>query len=410
MKQIRIFCCVFMAAVLSSCAAKETPYVLLVSFDGFRSDYVEKYDARHFKAFIKEGAAAEALIPCFPSLTFANHYSIVTGLYPEHHGLVSNRFLDPARGVSYSMNDPKMVKDAAFYGGIPLWQLVQDHGMRSASYYWVGSEAPIQGRLPDYWYPYNDSTGNDIRIQTVLNWLRLPEKERPHFISLYFSFTDHVGHEFGPNSEEMRSAVLEADRLVGLIDDGVRQLNLPVDVILVSDHGMYEMSNRPEVTVYLDELIPHGDSAIVISTSSGVTQLYFQDSSRLEETYRALRPHDRPFVVYKRSETPMSWFYRDNDRIGDLVLVANPGYAVLNRRPSKPMESSGHPWGTHGFDPNRCREMYGIFYAKGPNIRQGTTIPAFKNIHIYPFIATILDLKIPPIDGDPTVLYPIYVK
>jgi len=149
---------------------------------------------------------------------------------------------------------------------------------------------------------------------------------------------------------------------------------------------------------------------LVVSTSSGVTQLYFEDSLRVEETYRALRKNDKHFVVYKRSETPLSWHYRDNDRIGDLVLVANPGYSVSNRRPTKPIKSGGHPWGTHGFDPAKCPDMNGVFYAKGPNLEVGMKIPAFENIHIYPLVARILGLTLPAIDGDPAVLAPIYVK
>lgn len=403
-----LFTCI--SIVLVSCRHVETPYVLLVSFDGFRHDYVERYHAQNFKALIRNGSAADAMIPSFPSLTFANHYTIVTGLYPGHHGIVSNRFFSRQYNSEYWMHDSESVRNPDFYGGTPLWQLAQEQGLKSASYFWVGSEAPVRGRYPDYWLPYRDDTPNDERITTVMKWFRLPEKERPHFVSLYFSFTDHVGHEFGPNSEEMGNAVLEADRLLGRIDSEVSRLNLPVNVIVVSDHGMYEMNTDERTFVYLNDFIPGGDSGIVVASSSGVTHLYFHDSTRLEQTYRSLRSGNG-FTVHRKSETPEFWHYRDHPSVGDLVVVSNPGYYVFPRRlDNKPANKAEHPWGTHGFDPSKTSDMNGIFYARGPNVRVGGRLPAFQNIHVYPFIARILGLSVPEIDGDPTVLDPIYVE
>jgi alkaline phosphatase D len=393
---------------LVTCRRTDTPYVLLVSFDGFRHDYVEKYDAPNFKALIREGSAADALIPSFPSLTFANHYTLVTGLYPGHHGIVSNRFFSREHGAEYSMNDSTSVCDPYYYGGTPLWQLAQEQGLKSASYFWVGSEAPVHGRYADYWLPYNGDVFNDERITKVMEWFRLPEDRRPHFISLYFSFTDHIGHEFGPNSEEMKNAVHEADRLLGRIEAELRHLDIPVNLIVVSDHGMYEMNTDERTHVYLNELIPEGDSGFVASSSSGFMLLYFDDSTRREEAYRSLRAEDR-LTVYRKAETPESWHYRDHPSIGDLIVVSKPGHYVTVRRPGKPSDRASRPWGTHGFDPGKTSDMNGIFYGRGPNIKSGSRLTAFENIHVYPFIARILGLSIPEIDGNPSVLEPIYV-
>jgi predicted AlkP superfamily pyrophosphatase or phosphodiesterase len=166
---------------------KSTPYVILISFDGFRHDYVQKFDPPHFKEFIRKGAAADGLIPSFPSKTFPNHYTLVTGLYPGHHGLVDNQFYDPVQLKRYGMGDRKAVLDTTFYGGMPLWQLAHKHGLKSASYFWVGSEVPLRGNYPDYYFPYNQSVPNKDRVDQTIAWLKLPEKDRPHYFTVFLS-------------------------------------------------------------------------------------------------------------------------------------------------------------------------------------------------------------------------------
>src|SRR5688500_9149888 len=163
--------------------AKDTPYVILVSFDGFRYDYVEKYDLPNFKSFIKKGSASDGMIPSFPSKTFPNHYTLVTGLYPGHHGLVDNAFYDPTLHQYYAIRDRAAVHNPAYYGGTPLWQLAQQQGLKTASFFWVGSEAPIQGKYPDYYFDYDESVPNKKRVDQTVAWLKLPPTERPHFIS-----------------------------------------------------------------------------------------------------------------------------------------------------------------------------------------------------------------------------------
>ena len=181
---MRPFCflVLFLSSYLSYGQQDSAPYVVLVSFDGFRYDYVQRFNLPHFKKFIREGSCAKGLIPSFPSKTFPNHYTLVTGLYPGNHGLVDNHFYDPEMRKQYSMKDRAVAVDPRYYGGTPLWQLAQQQGMRSASYFWVGSEVEIQHKLPDYYLKYDESVADASRVEQTIAWLQLPEKERPHFI------------------------------------------------------------------------------------------------------------------------------------------------------------------------------------------------------------------------------------
>ena len=190
-KRIFLFVTVVCWTSVSLHAQQAAPYVILISFDGFRYDYVNNYNPPNFKAFIAKGSQAEAIIPSFPSKTFPNHYSLVTGLMPGHHGLVDNQFYDAPRNEWYGMRDKQRVSDPYYYGGVPLWQLAKENGMKSASFFWVGSELSDERRRPDYYFPFDDKIPPKVRINQALNWLKLSESERPHLITLYFSFPDH---------------------------------------------------------------------------------------------------------------------------------------------------------------------------------------------------------------------------
>jgi predicted AlkP superfamily pyrophosphatase or phosphodiesterase len=404
MTRIFLLIVLFVAHSLSA-QKKETPYVILISFDGFRYDYVSKYDLPNFKAIISEGASAE-LIPSFPSKTFPNHYTLVTGLYPGHHGLVDNYFYDPQLKVKYSMRDPKMVTNPAFYGGTPLWQLAQQQGLRAASFFWVGSETPVQGMFPNYYVPFNEPYPNKKRVDQAMTWLQLPENERPHFISVYFSLVDHAGHDFGPSSEELKKSVIEADSIVGDLRNRLKTLNLPVNLVIVSDHGMMDMKAGGGTFVTLSKLFDTKNKAVIFSNGGTQVQLFTKNTDSL---YSVLKSKEEHFKIYKKSEVPARWNY-DNDRSGDLLMVIEPGYYFqVNEKQSN--DSSWYPaWGTHGFDPGLVKEMRGIFYAIGPNVKSGVALQPFENIHVYPFVAKILGLKIPPVDGKEKVLGRAYKK
>ena len=383
-----------------------TPYVIMISFDGFRHDYVEKFDAPNFKAFIKDGVAAKAMIPSFPSKTFPNHYSLVTGLYPDHHGLVDNTFYDKALDLQYSIGNRERVENPAFYGGLPLWQLAQQNGMKSASYFWVGSEAPIAGEFPSYYHIYDGSVSNESRVQTVIDWLKLPETERPHFITLYFSDVDSQGHTFGPDHEETKKAVLEMDRLLGLLKSGVDALDLATNIILVSDHGMEPIYPKRENYIDIKDLQAKIEGTETKLISNGPhAHFYLGKSDDPDDIVRRLSVGADHFKVYKKSELPKHLNYGTHDRIGDVMIILEPGHYISSESRIERAIETQSTRGEHGFDPYSTENIGAIFYANGPNFKKGLQIDKFENIHVYPLVAEILGIRnYPKVDGKLNVL------
>jgi alkaline phosphatase D len=372
------------------------PYVILVSLDGFRYDYAKRYHAEHLLALAAEGASApEGMLPAYPSITFPNHYTIVTGLYPEHHGIVANSFYDPGRKETYSYHDSKSVTDGTWYGGTPLWVLAEQQGMRSASFFWVGSEADIQGVRPTYYLKFDGTFPNQKRVEQVLAWLRLPAEKRPHMITLYFSDTDTAGHRFGPDSSQVADAVHELDREIGKLMDGIKESKLPVDLIVLADHGMAELKGAP---IDLDHygLNPSSFAPIV-----GLA-LYPKSDADAQKAYEAMRGKSDKFAVYRRAQVPAYLHFDSNAREGDPVVVANgPYFITVAANLSGPEHA---PVGAHGFDATRMPEMRALFVAAGPDIRPGVVLEPFENVDVYPLVAKILglditNLKTGPIDG-----------
>lgn len=410
MKRLFIWCLLLLAFQVSA-QQKQLPYVVLVSFDGFRHDYVHRYNAPEFQKFIAKGSKAEALIPSFPSKTFPNHYTIVTGLTPGHHGLVDNSFYDRARNTTYGMRESDKVVDGYYYGGVPLWQLAKQYGVKSASYFWVGSEMSDEARRPDYYYPFNDTINPMIKVNQVIDWLKLPEAKRPHLITLYFSSPDHEGHDFGPWGEETKHAVLRADTLLGELMKGIESTRLPVNVIVVSDHGMYEIKLDVEHSIFIDELLNRKDKSVRYSNGGTQLHLYLNQPEKKDSLYTALKINERNYNVYRKGEFPSHWKY-EHDRVGDLLVEAKPGYYIRGGTREQFLKNGhiGEMRGVHGYDPEVITDVHGIFYAQGPNIKSGVTIAPFQNIHIYPLISKILGLPIPPIDGKAEVLDSLYRK
>jgi predicted AlkP superfamily pyrophosphatase or phosphodiesterase len=403
-----IIFCVLSSSVAFAQKKIETPYVLLVSFDGFRHDYVERFNLPNFKKFINEGASAEGLIPSFPSKTFPNHYTIVTGLYPGNHGLVDNGFYDPDQEKWYSMRNREVVTDSSFYGGIPLWQLAKQNGIKSASYFWVGSELKQENLHPDYFFEYNQSVPFDQRINKITEWLALPVADRPRMITLYFSSPDSESHKYGPLARETKTKVLEMDSLLGVMMSRIDSTKLPVNIVLVSDHGMKALEDKTATYIYLDQLVKTKGTIRVVN---GGTQahLYTQSKAQTDSLAGALKKVAKDFTVVSRKDFPAVWHY-NNPRSGDILVIANPGkYIITGDRQGHITDSNkGGTFGVHGYDPAKVKDMYGIFYARGPKVKAGKKIGAFQNIHVYPFIALLMNIKVPPIDGSESVLRPIF--
>ena len=379
----------------------QKPYVILISADGFRADFTEKYDAKFLQTISKVGVRAKYMQPSYPSVTFPNHYTIVTGLYPAHHGLVDNTYLDVASGKLYSMGNKKMVAEGKWYGGTPLWVLAEQQKMLSASFFWVASEADIQGIKPTYHYIYNEKTSINTRINAVKNWLTLPEDRRPHMITFYFPDVDHDAHTYGPENPIVKRSVQYVDSSINALQKALAPLNLPINYVFVSDHGMTTVD--VDNTIGLPEAVDK--TYFNVPWSDALLHLYAKDSSKIESTYQALKKDNR-FSTYKLDETPAYWHYKKSDdwynRLGDLILVPKSIHQVFNLGTRKPTP------GKHGFD-NKEVEMRASFMAWGPAFKKGLLIEGFENVHVYPMVAKILGLEIDEakIDGRIKVLRPI---
>ncbi len=229
-------------------AQQSKHYVVLVSLDGFRYDYAHEYGAPHLDEMARDGASTPTgMLPSYPSVTFPNHYTLVTGLRPEHHGIVAMEFYDPLRKESYAFNNNKENSDGTWYQGTPLWVLAEQQGMRSACFFWPGSEAAIDGVRPSFYLHFDESVGDEIRIDQVIAWLKLPPEQRPHFITLYYPNTDHAGHKYGPDAPETRDAVHQVDKMIGILREKLKATGLPVDLIVTADHGMVKVDTPPVV-------------------------------------------------------------------------------------------------------------------------------------------------------------------
>ena len=405
------FACIVVSSALRAQAQDDIPYVILISFDGFRYDYLKLFSPDNFLSFAKNGTEAAGLIPSFPSKTFPNHYTLVTGLYPGHHGLVDNSFYDPDRNEYYTMKTKARVQDPYYYNGTPLWKLAKDNKIRSASFFWVGSELPKEELRPDYFYPYDESIADTLRVNQVIKWLKLPPQERPHFITLYFSSPDHESHLHGPESPEARAAVANANRLLGSLMEGVKSTKLPVNVIVASDHGMLAMKEEPSTYIFVDEIMDIKNRSVKYANGGTQVHLYVNNDHQRDSLYNALKGKSRKFSVRKQEEFPSNWHY-NAVRSGDLLITANPGHYIIERDRAKyeATRKRGSTFGAHGYDPSEVPQMQGIFIANGPNIKSGLKISAFENVHVYPLIAKILNLPVPEIDGRVEVLEKIYQK
>lgn len=380
----------------NSAAAQNAHYVVLVSLDGFRWDYPAKFGAPNLLALGKQGAwAPEGMLPSFPSLTFPNHFTIVTGLYPEHHGLVANSFYDEAKQARYAISDPKAVTDGSWYSGTPLWSLAESQGMRTACLFWPGSEAAIAGFQPTYYLHFDDKTDANARIDQVMAWLRLPAADRPHFITLYYSSPDHEGHEFGPDAPETRAAVQRVDGLVGRLKKELDKSGLPVDLVVVSDHGMAKVEGG---WITLDQF------ADLTGFEAVGALLYGKTEADRVRVYNQLKKASDKFVVYRRKDVPAGLNFNQNPREGDPVVIATGPYAIRAHGPAAGKADQPPIAGMHGYDPHKLAEMKASFFAAGPDIVAGKTVAPFENVNLYPMLAHLLGLTAPKSDGDLNVL------
>jgi predicted AlkP superfamily pyrophosphatase or phosphodiesterase len=368
------------------------PTVVLVSLDGFRWDYLDRGLTPNLSRLAREGVRAEAMVPVFPTKTFPNHYTIVTGRYPAGHGIVGNTFTAPDVGARYSLGDRPAVRDARFYLAEPIWVTAERQGQRTAPLFWPGSEAPINGVRPSYALPFDGEMPDTARVRRLLGWLDLPLERRPTFLTLYSGAADHAGHEYGPETPETDRAIARADSLIGLLAAGLAEGNraLDVNLVIVSDHGM--VSTGLDRVVWLDEYVSP-DAMEVEETSALLTAW---PAAGLEDSvYRGLKraPH---VVVYRRAELPARFHLQGSPRVAPIVAIADEGWTIAQRtRGNDPPKII---LGNHGYD-DSLTTMRAIFIAHGPAFRRGVTVPPFRNIHVYPLLAKVLGLAPAATDG-----------
>lgn len=369
-------------------AQRDKPYVLLVSIDGYGWDYTERFEAPALDRLIKRGVRAESLKPVYPTLTFPNHYSIATGTYPGEHGIIANYFPHEDSSAWYNYKDRGAVQDGGWYGGEPIWVAAERAGMVSAAYFFVGTEAPVDGISPTHWYPFSAGIPGSDRVDQVLSWLKLPEERRPHVVTLYFEHVDMASHRYGPESPENAAAVSEVNGYLSQLLDGIEDLPIKEEiyVIVVSDHGQSVYRDRSS-TLILDEIIDLEGIDIVEGGSHAF--LFLEDgdagrASRLRDTVNEHWQHGRAWL---RAETPAEWQLRHGTRIADIILQPDPGYAVLSA------EELGSKMnvGAHGWAPE-FRDMHGIFIAAGPRLPSGCAIGTVEAVEIYPLLLEILEL------------------
>ena len=377
---------------------RDKPYLILISFDGFRHDYLDRFNLPNFRRMSERGARASAMIPVFPSLTFPNHYSLVTGLHPERHGIIENTFHDPDRNQTYSIRDQQTVADGTWYRGEPIWVTAETQGMVAACFFWPGSEAAIKGVRPTIWNKYDGTIANNARVDTVLGWLRLPPERRPHLITMYFSEVDYASHRNALDSSAIEAAARSVDRSLGLLIDGIDTLPIKdrIYVLVTSDHGMVETSASRNVM--LGSLIDL--DSVRVSFDGPVAGLHVkagqQEARHIRDQINSRLQHGR---AYLRREVPEKHRFRADPRIGDVVIIMDESWSLVGIPPLTGLIRER--WGQHGWDP-ALPSMHAVFMISGPDIRPGTTIPAVDNVDVYPLMTELLGLRpAPGIDGRP---------
>lgn len=383
-----LFFLLYLTLAIPAMAGNRKHYTVIVSLDGFRWDYPQMYDTPFLDQMAQEGVQA-VMQPSFPSKTFPNHYTLATGLVPDHHGLVANSFWDPDKKVRYTMGNPATRNDPDFYGGEPIWITAQKQNVKTGNIYWVGSDIAVKGQHPTYYKVYDQTPRLSYaeRIAYVIEMLKMPEAERPQLIMLYMEEPDSHGHAYSPHSKETRRCIGELDALMHQLWLGLQQLPIAPDInlIVTSDHGMATIApdRCVSITRHLKkEWYTHIDGDLP-------AQIYVHKGC-CDSVYNAIKDLDH-IRVWKREDIPAYLNYGSNKRVGDVIALPDLGWLVTDT-PSKSR-------GTHGFDPT-YDDMHVIFRAVGPDFKKGHTAPKFRNVCIYPLLAHLLGIRPEPTDGN----------
>jgi predicted AlkP superfamily pyrophosphatase or phosphodiesterase len=377
------------------------PTVILISLDGFRYDYLQKYGPANLNSLARTGVRARWMIPSFPTKTFPNHYTIATGLYPQDHGIVENNIYDAGFNAVFTLSDRNEVENTRWWLGEPIWVTAEKQGQKSGSIFYPGTEGEIAGTRPSFWKPYDKEMSNDVRVKTILSRLDLPRDQRPTFLALYFSDPDDAGHAFGPISKETKRAVLKVDDEIGRLVQGLkaREIFSQINLIIVSDHGMARVNWRN--AILLDKLFDTNLAERIFWTREIVS--IFPKEGKEDEIYQSLKRKLPPQArVYRKAEMPARFHYSQSPRIAPLLVLPAEGWILTNRQAFAEMQAKGETKrsrGGHGYD-NRLPSMRAIFIAHGPAFKKGKVVRPFENIQVYNIMIRILGLKPAPNDGN----------
>jgi predicted AlkP superfamily pyrophosphatase or phosphodiesterase len=373
------------------------PTVILISLDGFRADYLEKYPSPRLNKLAKEGVRAKWLIPSFPSKTFPNHYTIATGLYPQNHGIVENNIYD--FGAVFTLGKREEVENPRWWLGEPIWVTAQKQGQIAASYFFPGTETAIQGVKPTFYRAFNGKVPNEMRVDKLLAWFDLPVEKRPTMMTLYFSDVDDAGHEFSPDAEETGYAVENVDRLVGRLYTGLKQRKIAdkVNLIIVSDHGMATV-NQSNV-VNLEDYFTLDDAEKILWTGE-IVQI-FPKTGNLEAIAARLKTVKNA-TCWKKADVPARLHYNNGARVAPIVCSANEGWVLTSNerfKDAKERDGFDRPHGAHGYD-NQLASMRALFIAHGAAFKKKQTVEPFENVEIYNLMCKILRLTPARNDGN----------
>ncbi len=386
----RLVCLIGLLLLWGAPAQAQPDLLILVSIDGFRSDYLGRGVTPVLSA-LAAGGATGPMRPSFPSETFPNHYTLVTGLRPDRHGIVDNTMDDPVLGhfTMASGFDSRWWNQAE-----PLWITADRQGLRTASMFWPGSDRTIQGARPDYWMPYKQTMAAEARVDQLLTWIDLPQGQRPDFATLYFDVVDTVGHKSGPESPALNDALRATDAAMGRLIDGLKARGLfdHANVIVVADHGMASTSMRR--LIYLDDVVDA--KAIHTVTAGAVSGLSISPDAPADTEAKLLgiRRHAR---CWRKADLPKALHFGQNPRVAPIVCVADVGWYLTTHDRMSHMHDSLN-LGSHGYRPD-APQMAALFIARGPAFKAGVRLPAFDNVDVYPLMTRLLGLTTPPGDG-----------
>jgi predicted AlkP superfamily pyrophosphatase or phosphodiesterase len=380
-------------------AAEPAP-LLLISIDALRADYLGKGDTPNLDRLARQGVRAEWMNPSYPALTFPNHFTLVTGLRPDHHGVVHNTMRENGLG-DFKVADLAAVGDGRWWRAEPIWVSAEKAHLPTAVWAWPGGAAQIDGVRPTRWVPYDDSIPAAQRADQVAAWLEEPATTRPRFAALYLEMVDDAGHAFGPDAPQTRAAVREADAAIGRLADALARKGLldRINLIVVSDHGMAAVA--PGQAMDVEDIVPMTDAAVIsVGQSVGIAPR----DGRTQAVEQRLLGRHRHFECWRKGELPPRWHYGAHPRVPPIICQLDEGWDALPAA-TLAKRTPGTTRGSHGYDPD-LPSMRAAFIARGPAFRNDVVIPAFDNVNVYPLMTRLLGIPARANDGDIAPLLP----